>query len=127
MPPVTYVALENVSKALGTRTLLSGVTGGVTEGARIGVVGRNGGGKTTLVRVLTGLEPADSGRVIRYGGLTIGLLAQIDDLDESSTEGSWTAGHSRNQRFVESLMDSKSGGERPVPCSSLRGPNGLMF
>ena len=85
MPPVTYVALENVGKALGTRTLLSGVTVGVTEGARIGVVGRNGGGKTTLVRVLTGLEPVDSGRVIRYGGLTIGLLAQTDDLDPAST------------------------------------------
>jgi len=85
MPPVTYVALENVGKALGTRTLLSGVTLGVTEGARIGVVGRNGGGKTTLVRVLAGLEPVDSGRLIRYGGLTIGLLAQTDDLDPSST------------------------------------------
>ena len=85
MPPVTYVALENVGKALGTRTLLSGVTVGVTEGARIGVVGRNGGGKTTLVRVLTGIEPVDTGRVIRYGGLTIGLLAQTDDLEPTAT------------------------------------------
>jgi len=85
MAPVTLVALEDVGKALGTRTLLSGVTVGVTEGARIGVVGRNGGGKTTLVRVLVGVEPVDSGRVIRAGGVTIGLLAQTDDLDPGAT------------------------------------------
>ncbi|MFC6236766.1 ABC-F family ATP-binding cassette domain-containing protein [Longivirga aurantiaca] len=85
MPPPTYVALEDVGKALGTRTLLDGVTVGVTEGARIGVVGRNGGGKTTLVRVLTGLEDVDSGRVIRLGSVTIGLLTQGDDLDPTAT------------------------------------------
>ena len=85
MPPPTYVALEDVGKSLGTRTLLDGVTVGVTEGARIGVVGRNGGGKTTLVRVLTGLEDVDSGRVIRLGSVTIGLLAQTDDLDPAAT------------------------------------------
>ena len=117
MPPVTYVALENVGRALGTRTLLSGVTVGVTEGARIGVVGRNGGGKTTLVRVLTGLEPVDSGRVIRYGGLTIGLLAQTDDLDPSSTlrdvvigerpEHEW-AGDSRARDVLDGLLGGVS-------------------
>jgi len=85
MPPVTYVALENVGKALGTRTLLSEVSLGVTEGARIGVVGRNGGGKTTLIRVLTGLETVDTGRVVRFGSLTIGVLAQGDDLDDAAT------------------------------------------
>jgi ATP-binding cassette subfamily F protein uup len=85
MAPVTLVALENVTKALGTRTLLDGVTLGITEGARVGVVGRNGGGKTTLVRVLTGLEPADDGRVVRAGGVTVGVLAQGDDLDPTLT------------------------------------------
>ena len=85
MAPVTYVALEGVGKALGTRTLLRDVTLGVTEGARVGIVGRNGGGKTTLIRVLTGLEPVDSGRVIRLGSLTIGVLAQGDDLSDTDT------------------------------------------
>ena len=117
MPPITYVALENVRKALGTRTLLDGVTVGVTEGARIGVVGRNGGGKTTLIRVLTGLEPVDSGRVIRYGGLTIGVLAQIDDLDETSTlrdvvvgdrpEHEW-AGDARVRDVLDGLLGGVS-------------------
>jgi len=85
MAPVTYVALENVSTSLGTRTLLHDVTVGVVEGARIGVVGRNGGGKTTLVRVLVGDQPVDSGRVIRLGGLTIGHLAQTDDHEADVT------------------------------------------
>jgi ATP-binding cassette subfamily F protein uup len=85
MPPPTYVALEDVGKALGTRTLLSGVTVGVPEGDRIGIVGRNGGGKTTLIRVLTGLEPVDSGRLIRPSGLTFGLLSQQDELDPEAT------------------------------------------
>jgi ATP-binding cassette subfamily F protein uup len=85
MAPVTFVALENVTKALGTRTLLDAVTVGVTEGSRIGIVGRNGGGKTTLVRVLTGLEPVDAGRVVSVNGLTIGLLSQNDDLDPAAT------------------------------------------
>ncbi len=115
MAPVTHVALENVVKTLGTRTLLDGVTVGVTDGSRIGVVGRNGGGKTTFVRVLTGLEPADTGRVVRAGGLTIGVLAQLDDLDDAATvrdvvvgdraEHEW-AGDSR----VRDIMDGLLGG-----------------
>ncbi|MBI1377266.1 MAG: ATP-binding cassette domain-containing protein [Frankiales bacterium] len=83
--PVTHVALEDVVTALGTRTLLDHVTAGVTEGARIGVVGRNGGGKSTLVNVLTGRRPVDSGRVVTAGGLRIGLLPQGDDLDPAAT------------------------------------------
>jgi ATP-binding cassette subfamily F protein uup len=118
MAPVTYVALENVGKALGTRTLLSGVTVGITEGSRIGVVGRNGGGKTTLVRVLTGIEPADSGRVVRMGGLTIGVLAQTDDLDPTATlrqvvvgdrpEHEW-AGDARVRDLLDGLVGGVSG------------------
>jgi ATP-binding cassette subfamily F protein uup len=85
MAAASLVALEGVTKTLGTRTLLEGVTAGVTDGARIGVVGRNGGGKTTLVRVLTGLEEVDSGRVIRAGGTTIEVLDQTDDFTPADT------------------------------------------
>jgi len=85
MAAASLVALESVTKALGTRTLLDDVTVGVTDGSRIGVVGRNGGGKTTLIRVLTGLEPVDSGRVIRAGGTTIEVLDQADGFTASDT------------------------------------------
>ncbi len=115
MAPVTLVALENVTKALGTRTLLDGVTLGVTDGARIGVVGRNGGGKTTLVRVLTGLEPPDDGRVVRAGGVTIGVLAQADDLDPGLTLGEVVVGDRPEHEWagdarVRDVLDGLLGG-----------------
>ncbi|MCH6160734.1 ABC-F family ATP-binding cassette domain-containing protein [Streptomyces marispadix] len=82
---VNLVNLEAVSKVYGTRALLDGVSLGVSEGDRIGVVGRNGDGKTTLIRLLSKLEPADDGRVTHSGGLRLGVLAQHDSLDPSAT------------------------------------------
>ena len=60
------VNLENVGKSYGTTAVLDGVSLGIADGDRIGVVGRNGGGKTTLLRLITGAEPPDSGRVTRH-------------------------------------------------------------
>ncbi|NJQ03957.1 ABC-F family ATP-binding cassette domain-containing protein [Streptomyces zingiberis] len=79
------VNLETVGKVYGTRALLDGISLGVGEGDRIGVVGRNGDGKTTLVRILAKLEPADSGRVTHAGGLRLGVLTQHDSLDPAAT------------------------------------------
>ncbi|CAL9294039.1 ABC-F family ATP-binding cassette domain-containing protein [Streptomyces sp. NPDC030392] len=79
------VNVEAVSKVYGTRALLDGVSLGVSEGDRIGVVGRNGDGKTTLIRVLARLEEADSGRVTHSGGLRLGVLTQHDSLDPAAT------------------------------------------
>ncbi|BFO22254.1 hypothetical protein SHKM778_86420 [Streptomyces sp. KM77-8] len=75
---VNLVNVENVSKVYGTRALLDGISLGVSEGDRIGVVGRNGDGKTTLIRMLARLEEADTGRVTHSGGLRIGVLTQHD-------------------------------------------------
>lgn len=82
---VNLVNLENVAKAYGTRTLLDGVSLGVAAGERIGVVGRNGDGKTTLISILAGARQPDAGRVTHAGGLRVGLLSQHDDLDPSAT------------------------------------------
>ncbi|WP_149179864.1 ABC-F family ATP-binding cassette domain-containing protein [Streptomyces sp. TRM49041] len=79
------VNAEAVSKVYGTRALLDGVSLGVSEGDRVGVVGRNGDGKTTLIRVLAKLEEADSGRVTHSGGLRLGVLTQHDSLDPAAT------------------------------------------
>lgn len=79
------VNLESVSKSFGTALLLDAVSLGIAAGDRIGVVGRNGGGKTTLVRILAGAEPADVGRVTHTGGLRIGMLAQQDTCDPGMT------------------------------------------
>ncbi|MHC5263083.1 ABC-F family ATP-binding cassette domain-containing protein [Streptomyces sp. UC4497] len=82
---VNLVNVENVSKVYGTRALLDGVSLGVQEGDRIGVVGRNGDGKTTLIRMLAKLEEADTGRVTHSGGLHLGVLTQHDSLDPKAT------------------------------------------
>ncbi|WP_406740229.1 ABC-F family ATP-binding cassette domain-containing protein [Streptomyces atratus] len=82
---VNLVSVEQVSKVYGTRALLDGVSLGVSEGDRIGVVGRNGDGKTTLIRMLARLEEADSGRVTHSGGLRLGVLTQHDSLDPRAT------------------------------------------
>ena len=82
---VNLVNVENVSKVYGTRALLDGVSLGVSEGDRIGVVGRNGDGKTTLIRMLAKLEEADTGRVTHSGGLRTGVLTQHDSLDPTAT------------------------------------------
>ncbi|MEU6013758.1 ABC-F family ATP-binding cassette domain-containing protein [Streptomyces sp. NPDC047515] len=82
---VNLINVEQVSKVYGTRALLDGVSLGVSEGDRIGVVGRNGDGKTTLIRMLARLEEADSGRVTHSGGLRLGVLTQHDSLDPEAT------------------------------------------
>ncbi|MFF7213208.1 ABC-F family ATP-binding cassette domain-containing protein [Streptomyces sp. NPDC008238] len=82
---VNLVNVESVSKVYGTRTLLDGISLGVSEGDRIGVVGRNGDGKTTLIRMLAKLEGPDTGRVTHTSGLRLGVLTQHDSLDPQAT------------------------------------------
>jgi ATP-binding cassette subfamily F protein uup len=79
------VNLESVTKSYGTRTLLDGVSLGIADGDRIGVVGRNGDGKSTLLRLLSRAEAPDTGRVTHAGGLRVGVVAQHDDLPPGAT------------------------------------------
>ena len=79
------VNLEAVSKSYGIRPLLSDVSLGVDEGDRIGVVGLNGGGKTTLLEVLAGLEAPDTGRVSQNRDLRTAVLTQRIELPEQIT------------------------------------------
>ena len=79
------VNLENVSKSYGTTTVLESVSLGIGARERIGVVGRNGGGKSTLLRMITGAEPPDSGRATVTGGLRIATVDQAGDLDAGSS------------------------------------------
>jgi ATPase subunit of ABC transporter with duplicated ATPase domains len=86
------VNLEAVTHGFGTRILLDGVSLGLGAGEVIGVVGRNGDGKTTLLRILTGdLEP-DDGRVTVAGNASIGVLAQDTIGDDAETVRDWIVG-----------------------------------
>jgi ATPase subunit of ABC transporter with duplicated ATPase domains len=79
------VSVERASLALGTTRILDGVSLGVSSDTRVGVVGRNGGGKSTLLRVIAGIQQVDEGRVTMVGSLTVGMLTQVDTLDPAAT------------------------------------------
>ncbi|MHA4848439.1 MULTISPECIES: ABC-F family ATP-binding cassette domain-containing protein [unclassified Rhodococcus (in: high G+C Gram-positive bacteria)] len=81
------INLEQVSKSFGIKPLLDSVSLGVQEGERIGVVGLNGGGKTTMLEVLAGVEAPDSGRVSRVGGLRMAVVTQRGVLPPGSSVG----------------------------------------
>ena len=84
---------EEITLAFPTKEVFSGVTIGINEGDRIGVVGANGDGKSTLLKVLAKRLDIDSGRVTHRGGIRIGLLDQADVLDGSLTIGAAVGGH----------------------------------
>ncbi len=104
---------EKVSLDFPTKAVFEGVSLGVEEGARIGVVGRNGDGKSTLLRLMAGLVEPDEGRVIRTRGVSVGVLGQSDDLDDDATveravvgdepEYSW-AGDVRTREIIAGLL-----------------------
>jgi ABC transport system ATP-binding/permease protein len=77
---MNLISLEKVVKAYAHRTLLDGVSLGVSDRDRIGIVGRNGAGKSTLLGLLAGTVEPDTGRVARISGLRIGYLAQGNQL-----------------------------------------------
>jgi ABC transport system ATP-binding/permease protein len=79
------VNLNAVDKGYGSRSVLQEVTLGVNAGDRVGIVGRNGDGKSTLLRLIAGTETPDSGAVTRARGLEQALLAQGDELGEYAT------------------------------------------
>jgi ABC transport system ATP-binding/permease protein len=77
---MNLISLEKAAKAYAHRTLLDGVSLGVSAGDRIGVVGRNGSGKSTLLALLGGRTEPDTGRVAMASGLRLGYLPQSDQL-----------------------------------------------
>ena len=128
--PTYDLGLEHVSLAFATKTIFTDVTQGVFEGDRIGIVGKNGDGKSTLLHLFRGTQKPDSGRVTMRGGLTFGMLDQRDPLDDNATvreaalEGredyEWAA-ETQSREIVEALLggislDAKigslSGGQR---------------
>ena len=83
---------EAIRHDFPTKTVFKGITIGVNEGDRIGIVGRNGDGKSTLLKVLAKRLTTDSGRVTYRSGLTVGMLDQQDVLDPGMTVGQAVVG-----------------------------------
>lgn len=121
---------EKVTVDYPSKTVLENVSLGVDTGDRIGIVGRNGDGKSTLLKVLAGTVQPTDGRVIRTGGVRVGLLGQSDSLDDAATvqqavvgsmaEHEW-AGDARIRQIIagivgdipwDALVGNLSGGQR---------------
>ncbi|MFM8842602.1 MAG: ABC-F family ATP-binding cassette domain-containing protein [Actinomycetota bacterium] len=79
------INIEGVSKAFDIRPLLVDVSLGISESERIGIVGRNGGGKSTLLKILAGQEAPDEGRVTRANWARLGMLNQVDTAEPGAT------------------------------------------
>ena len=79
------INIEHVSKSFGKGPVLDDVSLGIGERERIGIVGRNGGGKSTLLRILAGEEQSDSGRVTQGNEVRVGWLTQVDDFAPDAT------------------------------------------
>jgi len=114
-PARNLVNLKSVGKGYGSRTVLDDVTLGIAAGDRIGVVGRNGDGKTTLLRLIAGLEEPDAGLVTRTGGVELAVVGQGDELDSAGTIRSELVGGradhewARDARF-RAVLDGLLGG-----------------
>jgi ABC transport system ATP-binding/permease protein len=82
---MNIVSLENVSKNYGFKPLFENVTLGLEDRDKVGIIGANGSGKTTFLRILAGLEEPDTGRVVRAKGKSLAYLSQNPPYDENLT------------------------------------------
>src|SRR4051794_9182990 len=110
---MSVLAALDVTKAYGERTLLAGASLTIDDGERVGVVGRNGVGKSTLAKILAGVEQADTGSIAVRRGARVAFLAQEPVLDPARTvracveEGldAWLAAKKRHDDATKRITD----------------------
>lgn len=83
----SFLQVEDLTKSYGDRVLFDSITFGVQEGDKIGIVAKNGTGKSTLLRILSGVEASDSGNVVFRNGLRVGFLEQLPVFPPGSSIG----------------------------------------
>ena len=81
----SYLQIENLTKSYGDRILFQDITFGVNEGDKIGIIAKNGTGKSTLLHIIAGKESADTGNITFRNDLRIGYLEQMPTLSENAT------------------------------------------
>ena len=92
--------LEHISKVYGDKVIFDDISCGIHQGDKIGIIGINGTGKTTFLRILAGLEEADEGQVITQNGLRITYLPQHPQFPEGATILSYVTQGRRNRAGI---------------------------
>ena len=82
---MNLLTVEGISKSFGDKKIFENITFGIDEGDRTGLIGINGTGKSTLLKIVAGRETPDSGQVIRKNGLRVGYLPQTPEYDPDDT------------------------------------------
>lgn len=82
---MNIINIENLTKTFGDRVILSDVSLGINEHDKIGIIGVNGTGKTTLLRMIAGIEEADSGNIIMMNNVTVSMLPQVPVFKKNET------------------------------------------
>ena len=85
--PVDWIRFDDLERSYGARLIFEGVTGALTDSAKVGLVGANGAGKSSLVRILAGFLPPDHGRVVFAREARLGYLDQAASADDAETLG----------------------------------------
>jgi ATPase subunit of ABC transporter with duplicated ATPase domains len=98
---------ESLTLEFPTKKVFDNITIGVNDGDRIGIVGRNGDGKSTLLKLLNRRLEPDEGRITHRNGLTIGLLDQADVIDPGQTIGQAVVGDMPEHEWGRQRQDSR--------------------
>ena len=109
----SFLQVENLTKSVGFRTLFADVTFGVNEGDKIGIIAKNGTGKTSLLKILAGKDTPDSGTVTYANGVRVGYLEQTPEFDPESTvlENCLHADGSDLPRVIRRYEEALAGGD----------------
>lgn len=81
----SYLQIENLTKSYGDRILFDSITFGVNEGDKIGVIAKNGTGKSTLLKIISGKESPDDGKITYCNDLRVGILDQMPEFSADAT------------------------------------------
>ena len=123
---MNIINIEHISKIFGGKVIFDDVSCGISEGEKIGVIGINGTGKTTFLRVLAGLEETDQGQVITQNGIRIAYLHQNPAFPEEKqvldyvTDGQWETDWTMASE-AKSMLNQLGITEQEQPMSELSG------
>ena len=116
LPRMNYLSVENISKSYGIHVLFENLTFGIERGQKIALVARNGAGKSSLFRILAGLDAPDGGIVTYNKEVRLGFLAQDHGLNDETTilENIFSANSAKTQAIADYEKAVNSGDEKEL-------------